>query len=208
MRKVFMVLSLASVSVFSQETRVGLGVSLDKTLVQLGGGGSVGSMASIDVLPVSFATFSIPILINGAAKVEPEIGYVRFGTSVDDPMAGDYESAASYWQLALGISGGKRVDNLLYLFGLRGGLIRQSSSYEQGSVESESSQMSFHVGPILGAEYFFHPRASLGAQVGLSYIHVGEAETETDDPDGIGEDEDVSQYMLGNSAKLSLRWYY
>ncbi len=207
MRIGFLALLVAVGSVFSQETHVGFGVGLEKNLIQVSGSGDIEEMASIDVLPVSFTTFSVPILIQGAVKVEPEIGYVRFGASVEDELSGDYESSASIWQLAVGISGGKRVDNLLYQFGVRVGMIRQSSSTEQDSDEYTSSQMSFHVGPILGAEYFFHSRMSVGAQVGFSYIHIGQPNVEFNG-DSADDDEDISQSMFGNNGKISLRWYY
>jgi hypothetical protein len=59
-----------------------------------------------------------------------------------------------------------------------------------------------------GAEYFFHSGLSVGAQVGFGYIHVGQPDTEIDGDSGSDDEEDISQYMFGNNARISLRWYY
>jgi hypothetical protein len=209
MRYGFLALLLAGGSVFAQDTRIGFGVSLEKTLIELYPQSNTGSAQLFDILPVGFTTFSIPILIGGKTRIEPEIGYVRFGSSAEGQGL-DYENSSTMLQLALGISGGKRVDNLLYSFGVKAGIVRQSSTskYEDlgQATESETSQLNFHIGPILGAEYFFISGLSLGAQVGFSYVHVGELDVESDDlPE---EEPEISRHIIGNNAKITLRWYY
>lgn len=211
MRKGLLFLLMSAGAVFSQDARVGLGVGWDKSLFIVEDGSGSAAAAAYELVPVGFTMFSVPILIGGTAKVEPEIGFYRNAVSREgEGGLPDSEFSSSFWQMALGISGGKRVDNLLYQFGVRGGFTRQAAKSEQGETEFKSSRMNFHVGPTAGAEYFFHPGMSVGAQIGLSYVFIGQPDTEESDPDfpGVEDDAEVSEYLLGNSARISLRWYY
>ncbi len=124
-------------------------------------------------------------------------------------ISSDIENSNSILQLSVGMSGRKRMDNLAYTFGFKAGIIRNASSRKSGNQSEDISQMDFHLGPILGAEYFFIPKLSLGAQIGFSYIIIGDENVETSPstpPASSGSSVDRS--ILGNNAKIVLRWYY
>ena len=61
--------------------------------------------------------------------------------------------------------------------------------------------MDFFIGPAVGAEYFFSEQFSMGMEVQLNYINVGEW-----DNDYGGDDGDV--YYLSNRTHLFFRFYF
>lgn len=91
--------------------------------------------------------------------------------------------------------------------GLEPGIIRQAADSKSSGEKAESDQTDFHIGPVIGAEYFFIPKMSLGAQVGFSYIVIGDRNVASDTDPNIG-DPDTDQSMLANNGKITLRWYY
>jgi hypothetical protein len=193
----------------AQDAMFGFGVGLEKTIIQVRGGDNTTGMTSVDVLPVDFTTFSIPVLIRGGqARVEPEIGFVRSASSIESSTStSDFESSYSVLQLGLGLSGGKRVENLLYTFGIKAGMVRLASYSKSTATKYERSQTNFHFGPVFGVEYFLVPKLSIGAQIGVSYINIGDMVVKEDDPLAV-DDDSVDQYLIGNSGKIDLRWYY
>jgi hypothetical protein len=206
MRNAILLPLLLVLTASAQNAMMGVGVGLEKTIVQVSGGGSAMDMSSVDILPVDFTTFSIPVLISGHASVEPEFGFVRSSTSHENSI-GESESSFSILQLGLGMSGVKKVENLLYTFGIKAGISRVSSYSKSSGSEYKMRQLNFHFGPVLGVEYFFVPKLSMGAQVGVSYIKIGDREIDYDDIIN-EEDESSDQFMIGNNGRISLRWYY
>lgn len=210
-KRISMLLLAASAASAQNAAQIGLGVGLEKTLLQFSSASTAEFATSVGILPVSFTTFSMPILINGKVEFEPEFGYAGFSTSVNE-SGSSIESSTSILQLGLALSGGKRMENLLYQFGMKAGMARQSTSYETSSPGSttrkrEMSQTNFAIGPIIGVEYFFVPKLSLGARIGINYIFVGEPdESDSSDPGTSGEDIDRS--IIGNDGRIDLRWYY
>jgi hypothetical protein len=91
--------------------------------------------------------------------------------------------------------------------GIRTGLVRQASTSKSSGQKTETDQTNYHIGPVIGAEYFFIPKMSLGAQVGISYIHIGDRNVDSDSQVG-ADSADTDQSMLANNGKITLRWYY
>jgi len=184
------VLLLAAPAAFAQRnagTHFGLGVRI--------GAGSSNSVAGVvdeDASGLSDITFLVPVDINGAFRVEPELGIARISLSDDDS---DAEITGTQYTAGLGIFALSPQGDVTMTYGLRAGMTSFSQSIDTGGGDADASIRRISVGPAVGGEYYLADRFSIGAEVGLDYqIYSFDGD--------ILEDVDVNGFATRTSAIL------
>ena len=171
----------------SPGTRVGIGVALERTLL-------FGDEGDLAFLPVGLSNIYVPIVMASGFRIEPEIGYLRLSESGDD-----WKSSGSSMRFGLGILPAVRRGNTSIYFGARLGLVYTKTSFEFTGSESRSeSKTDYYVGAAVGAEYGFSTHFTVGAEVQVNYISVGD----------FAEESDGSHSLIGNRNLVFLRWYF
>jgi hypothetical protein len=92
-------------------------------------------------------------------------------------------------------------ESLNYYYGIDLGVILTSVSNESsylGSTEtSDLSKTDFYIGPAIGGEYMFSNNFSLGGEIQVNYISIGNFDDNSDD----------STSAISTRGKIILRWY-
>lgn len=164
-----------------KENRVGIGISIGKEIMF-----EEGTFTLLD-----FPSFYVTFILSSHFRVEPEIGYYRYSSSWSDPYS---EGKSSYGILSVGcgLFYTIRKEKVDIYYGARLGFIRTSSYYKSswnewnGTTETDRSRVDFYIGPALGGEYFFTKHLSLGGEIQLNYISIGEWVVKELEPDEEG----------------------
>lgn len=173
----------------------GVGISSEYTVYNFNG---YGDRLQIETLPIDMANFSV--LIKGSFfRVEPSFGY--FTTSTDYSYQGSStESSTSNIRLGAVIAfNDDHIESMNLYYGIDIGLILSSHSYIS-SISTESTERSktdFFVGPAVGGEYLFIKHFSLGGEINLNYISIGQYDSEND----------ISAWAMSTRGMIYLRWY-
>jgi hypothetical protein len=169
-----------------QEKRssIGLGVSLGKEFF-------MGGLTMHD-----FPTFYLPITLSNF-RIEPEIGYYRYSGEFED-----YETIETYLTVGCGIFLiSQRVNTNIY-WGLRLGFIRVYE-YEKltwnGQDIDEAHRTDYYIGPAIGGEYFFNKHLSLGGEIQLNFISIGQWSDDTGTQ---------SESVTRTKPLVFVRWYF
>lgn len=134
------------------------------------------------VLPVGLGNFTVPIQIGSSLRFEPEFGIFRgHSESSSNGSTSKYtQSLMRYGLAAHYLFAGS--ESFRPYVGPRVGFIRQSSDQEfTGSTPYESKRTDTYFGLALGGEYWFTPRFSLGGEVQVNRIGIGDEEV-TNEP--------------------------
>jgi hypothetical protein len=148
---------------------IGIGVSLNPSALIMS------DNESTLMLPIGFGNIYVPIIVGPHLKIEPEVGIWRTSSSFSGT---GYSSSSTGTMLRVGagvfhlvrVGGG----TALYV-GPRVAMVRTSSSstYSSGT-PSSSHQTNWSLGLAIGGEHFFSPHFSLGGEVQLNYITIGD----------------------------------
>ncbi len=191
-----MIILLTNNPLFAQyKTKgIGLGISLGKEF--LGG-------TELNISLLDFPSFYVPIILSSTFKLEPEIGFYSYSMSIEDPNEG-WEKVEYYniFSLGLGIFPLKQYDKVIINYGVRLGLIHYSleESLDDKEVE-KSSKTDYIISPSTGGEYFFNEHFSLGGEIQLNLIFVGQYDDDYYDIN-------VSETITKSKALFFLRWYF
>ncbi|MBA7522587.1 hypothetical protein ES705_14707 [subsurface metagenome] len=171
----------------SQEkrSRIGFGVSLGKEIMEIG---------EVYTL-LDFPSFYLPIRLSPAFRIEPEIGYYRYSGSDED-----WEESRSILSIGCGIFSVTQKGKVDIYYGLRLGIMRISYSYSytwDGVDSDDDSKTDFYIGPAIGGEYFFTDHLTLGGEIQLNYIFIGQWSD--------GED---SESVIRTKPLIFVRWYF
>jgi hypothetical protein len=175
---------LASAIPASAETRAGLGFSVGTTTVLSGGSTPVLNLTDI----------SFPI-VSEALKFEPQFGLYRV-----TQKQGSDEFSATNFRLGASLGAGHMGEELAGWFGVTGGFIRSSASYDGVGAPDDDSKWDWYVGPFGSAEYFFNRHLSVAGKVGLVWTFPGDPIGET------GTTPDVT--IMSTVNNLSLAFYF
>ncbi len=88
-----------------------------------------------------------------------------------------------------------------FYYGIDIGVILSAYSIESNSQYFESvsrDKTDFFIGPAIGGEYMFNDSFSLGAEIQINYISVGQYDDDS---------QDVSQSLISTRGLITLRWY-
>lgn len=165
--------------------RIGFGVSLGKEIIDLDGG----ALTLFD-----FPSFYLPISISSRFRLEPEIGYYHYSGSDED-----WKVSETIISGGCGIFFMTRKEKVNIYFGARLGIMSTSSSWEyswNGQEKDKDSKTDFFIGPALGGEYFFTKNLSLGGEIQVNYINLGQ-----------WSDSDGSESVIRTKSLIFIRWY-
>lgn len=157
---VLVFLSMVS-SLLAQEkmNSIGFGASLGKELYS----------ASLTLL--DFPSFYLPITLSNF-RIEPEIGYYRYSGEFEDE-----DTIETRLTIGFGIFLISRKPNTNIYYGLRMGLMR-SYEYDKwvwdGQDVYEDHRTDYYIGPAIGGEYLFTKHLSLGGEIQVNYISIGQ----------------------------------
>ncbi len=198
----------------SDGIHVGLGAALDTTV----------PIISDDLYffggPFGGGALMVPIDIAGVVRIEPRIGFVAASTSRDSDAS---ETSSSISAVQVGIGAFFMFDlgdTAAAYVGAKLGPIFSSSSSEthdktgDTTTTQSSSVTQYAVGPAIGADYYFSKHFSLGAEVGVNFIALGNVTSETKmepPPDPPIENEDTVEeggLTVNASTMLMARFFF
>jgi hypothetical protein len=136
----------------------------------------------------------LPISLSSNFRIEPEIGYYRYSGSDED-----WEESYSILSIGCGIFSVTQKGKVDIYYGLRLGLRSTSYSYRytwDGVDSVDESKTDFYIGPAIGGEYFFTKHLTLGGEIQLNYIFIGQ----WDDGEG-------SESVIRTKPLIFVRWY-
>jgi hypothetical protein len=180
------------------EHAVGFGVSLNPTAL------TAGNELTL-MLPIGFGNIYLPIIAGPGLKVEPEFGILRTSSSSSGNGASGSQTGTLV-RVGAGVFQLIRVGGNTALYvGPRVAMIRTSSSETySGGTPTSSHQTSWSFGAAFGGEYFFSPHFSLGGEVQLNYILVGQPVVEP----GSGSSSTSHDHMISNNGLIFVRLYF
>jgi hypothetical protein len=168
-----------------ERSRIGFGVSIGKEVLAADG---------MQLTLFDFPSFYLPISLSSNFRFEPEIGYYRYSGSGED-----WKQSNSIISIGCGIFFMTRKGKVDIYYGARLGFMITSYSYRytwNGMDSDDDSKTDFYIGPAIGGEYFFTKHLTLGGEIQLNYIFIGQ----WDD----GED---SESVIRTKPLIFVRWY-
>jgi len=149
------------------------------------------------ILPIDLANFSF-VIRGKNFRIEPSLGYF-YGSSESSSNQFISEISTSNFRLGAVIAyNNSSFESMNFYYGIDIGVILSSisatSSYSNESVDE--SKTDFFIGPAIGGEYMFNRYFSLGGEINLNYISVG----------NYGDD-DSTTWLLSTRGAVYLRWY-
>lgn len=152
----------------------------------------------IQTLPVDMANFSV-IIKGSFFRFEPSVGY--FTMSSDYSGVGyTFERSSSNIRLGAVVAfNNDPIESVDFYYGVGFGFIFSSFSYTSiSSTESiDESKTDFFIGPAVGGEYMFNKHFSLGGEINLNYISIGDYDSE-----GAS-----SGWAVSTRGQIFIRWY-
>jgi hypothetical protein len=193
----FLLLFVINAKAQDDPVRVGFGVGFGQGFNFIGG-----SDLSALTLPIDFADFSV-IIRGKNFRFEPTLGYFSFSSSSTSSSSG-YTSESSFSNVRLGaiVAYATSKGSMNFYYGIDIGVIlssQSSSSSAPGSMSTDESKTDFFVGPAIGGEYMFSDNFSLGGEIQINYISIGEFDGDSQT--------DRSESAISSRGKIVLRWY-
>ena len=175
----------------------GIGTSLNPTAIFTGDGDLV-------LLPVGLGNIYFPLIIGSSFKLEPEFGLLRLSEKTTDGTTSS-ESSATLTRLGIGAFWVTPIrESFRAYVGPRVGIVRNSESSRFGTgPERKVTQTDLVLELVTGGEHLFSSHFSLGGEVRLTYINVGEREVTPPSPSPSQQ----SRSILTTNALILLRWY-
>ncbi len=176
--------------------RIGFGVGFGQGL------GFIGSEDfSVLSLPIDFTDFSVTIRSTNF-RFEPTLGYFSISSSITSSSSGyTSEFKSSNFRLGTVLAYANAMESMNLYYGIDFGIILSSetreSSFPGGSESTDESKTDFFIGPAVGGEYMFSDNFSLGGEIQINYISIG----------NFDDDSDASTSAISSRGKIILRWY-
>jgi hypothetical protein len=181
--------------------KIGLGVFLNPSAI-LGDGGGLDGL----FLPIGLGNFTVPVLLGSRVRLEPEFGFVSVSSEFT-PAGGaeTFSVSQSVWRYGLNahVVILERGDLRPYA-GLRVGWMRYSSRQTTTTDEFETSRGDTYYGLAVGGEYFVSPFFSLGGEIQVNRVSLGDEETTPTPPFPSG---DSDTRFWSTNGLVGLRLY-
>lgn len=154
--------------------RLGFGVGFGQGYNFFGG-----EEFSVITLPIDFTDFSVVIRTKNF-RFEPTFGY--FSSSYKNTISQiTYESSSSNLRLGTVLAYATAIASMNLYYGINTGVILSSEKNESsGSSSTDRSKTDFFVGPAIGREYMFSENFSLGGEIEINYISIGNFDDDSD----------------------------
>jgi len=141
-------------------------------------------------------------------RFEPNFGFFNYSQTIDvnNPYENyKREQTISNFRIGAVIAYANAVTSVNLYYGLNIGVIISSTSADiSGQESNDESKTDFFIGPAIGGEYMFSDNFSLGGEIQVNYISVGQFDQEGVDPDYTV---DVSESVVSTRGMIILRWY-
>lgn len=188
---------LASTAEGQSDSRIGLGVRLNPIAI-------VDFDIDAGVLPIGLGNFTVPIRVGENLRIEPELGIFRASSEASGSgFTGSFSGTVLRYGAAVHYFLGQAEAFRPYVGG-QVGFIRESSKQEStGSPTFEVKRTDNYFGVVIGGEYWFAPRFSLGAEVQLNRVGVGDEDV-TPDP---GTSTEFDESYISNNGVIAIRFY-
>ena len=198
------ILTIAA-TVDAQERGVALGIGVSLNPAAIAGGNQV-------LLPVGLGNLYFPLIIGSSFKLEPEFGLLRLSEKTTAGTTST-ESSATLTRLGIGAFWVTPIrESFRAYVGPRVGIVRNSESSRFGTQpESKVTQTNLVLELATGGEHLFSSHFSLGGEVRLGYINVGESKVTPTPPTPTPTPPppvDRSESILTTNALILLRWYF
>ncbi len=167
----------------------GIGVALDGATVY------TDRESIADYIPANSASIRFPLEVGASSRLEPEIGYYRLVSE----HYGDHRGTSSNLLFAVGAFGLIRRGTATFSFGARVGAVRSSYSRDRDWGDDSDSKTDISIGPVIGAELRAHEHFSIGVEVGVNYVKIG------DFGDGSS---NGPRSLISTRTAIVVRWFY
>jgi hypothetical protein len=197
---VLLLLSVISVKAQGDPVRIGFGVGFGREFTSVFVYGGIQEL-SVITLPVEFVDLSVTIRSKNFL-FEPTFGYSSTSRSYTSSSS-DYSSDLNTSNLRLGtvLAYVNTNESLNYYYGIDLGVFLNSESLEindNGITETrDKSKTDFFIGPAIGGEYMFSNNFSLGGEIQVNYIWIG----------NFNDDSNISSSAISSRGKIIIRWY-
>ena len=196
---ILLLLSVISAKAQDDPVRIGFGVGFGREFTPVYVYGGFEEL-SVITLPAEFVDLSVTIRSKNFL-FEPTFGYSSSSYSYTSLSERKNERNFSNLRLGAVLAYVNTNESLNYYYGIDLGVILTSVSNESsylGSTEtSDQSKTDFFIGPAIGGEYMFSNNFSLGGEIQVNYISIG----------NFNDDSDVSTSAISSRGKIILRWY-
>jgi hypothetical protein len=157
-----------------------------------------GEEVQIETLPVDLANFSI-IVKNNFFRLEPSIGYFTSTIDYNDASSSSEYSNSNIRVGAVFAFNDTHIESMNLYYGIDFGFIFSSRKYTSSYSDQsdDNSKTDFFIGPAIGGEYLFIKNFSLGGEINLNYISIGQYDSESD----------ISAWAMSTRGLIYLRWY-
>lgn len=179
--------------------RAGLGIALNPAAIVVN---------NTDMfLPVGLMNFYIPLQLEPHLRLEPEIGIL----TIDDAIQEQQDRQENTWQyvrFGMGVFYmWETADVTRVYIGPRAGFLwytvsRTTQAETSGTLSARQS--SWYAGLCAGGEYFLSTHFSLGAELQLNYVSIGNAE-QTPAPTVPAV---TNRRIVTNNGLVSIRFYF
>jgi hypothetical protein len=163
----------------NDQMRIGFGVGFGQTNI-FGSGGDLASVA----LPIDFSNFSV-VFRKENFRIEPSLGYFSYSSSSDND-----EYSSSNFRIGSIFALASSRGSMNYYYGIDIGAVFGSTT--------DNSWTDFYIGAVTGGEYMFSDNFSLGGEIQLSYISIGQSGDN---------DSNRSESFISTKSMVILRWY-
>ncbi len=176
----------------------GIGTSLNPTAIFAGDDG-------LALFNVGLGNIYFPLMIGSSFKLEPEFGLLHASDKTTDGTSSS-ESSGTLTRLGIGAFWVTPIrESFRAYVGPRVGIVRDSETFSPGTgPERKVTQTNLVLELVTGGEHLFSSHFSLGGEVRLTYINVGERKATPPFPPSPSEQ---SRSILTTNALILLRWY-
>jgi len=217
-----LLLFVVSAKAQDDRTRFGFGVGVGMNSLLGSPGEADFSALSI---PASFANFTF-VVRGKNFRLEPNFGYFSYSADRDytrenyfgegSTYTRNQEESSSNFRVGAIIAYATAIGSTNLYYGLNIGIILSSASRDiketfvfNGTTETETdsdkaSKTDFFVGPAIGGEYMFSENFSLGGEIQINYISLGQFDWKLEE-DVTKDDRTTS--LITTNAIVMLRWY-
>ncbi|MFC2094796.1 outer membrane beta-barrel protein [Bacteroidota bacterium] len=208
-----LLLFVVSANAQDDRTRLGFGVGVGISTVPMGDGDDM-DLSSLSA-PVSFHNFTF-IIRGKSFRIEPNFGFFSYSqeTDAEDENEDTYkeEISSSNFRVGAVLAYATAIGSTNLYYGLNIGIISSSASIDQkwtgtytpDNTSEKGSKTDFAIGGAIGGEYMFSDNFSLGGEIQINYITVGQFDWEL--PEHITKN-DITTSIISTNAIVMLRWY-